>query len=113
MVFSAGNAGPGPGTITAPKEAKNLIVVGNARSEGRPVPQIDSMAPSSSRGPALDGRILPTVVAPGDSVASTRRIGGARLLRIADRRERAQSRPRTAPEPAWRRRGTWLAWRYC
>lgn len=76
MVFSAGNAGPGAGTITAPKEAKNLIVVGNALGS-RPTPQIDTVAPTSSRGPALDGRILPTLVAPGHLVASTRRVGGA------------------------------------
>lgn len=76
MVFSAGNTGPGAGTITAPKEAKNLIVVGNALG-ARPIPQIDSVSASSSRGPALDGRTLPNVVAPGNSIASTMRVGGA------------------------------------
>lgn len=76
MLFSAGNTGPAAGTITAPKEAKNLIVVGSALGT-RPTPQIDSIAPSSSRGPAQDGRVLPTVVAPGDMIASTRRVGGA------------------------------------
>lgn len=76
MVFSAGNTGPAAGSITAPKEAKNLIVVGSALST-RPTPQIDTIAPTSSRGPALDGRWLPTLVAPGDSIASARRIGGA------------------------------------
>lgn len=81
LVFSAGNAGPGPNTITAPKEAKNLIVVGNALS-ARPAPLIDHIAPTSSRGPTLDGRIVPTIVAPGDSIASTRRIGGANFCGI-------------------------------
>lgn len=76
LVFSAGNAGPSAGSITAPKEAKNPIVVGNALA-ARPSPRIDTISPTSSRGPAQDGRILPTIVAPGDNIASTRRIGGA------------------------------------
>lgn len=76
LVFSAGNGGPQAGTISAPKEAKNPIVVGNSLS-ARPAPRIEEINGSSARGPALDGRILPTLVAPGTLVASTRRIGGA------------------------------------
>lgn len=76
LVFSAGNGGPQAGTISAPKEAKNVIVVGNSLS-ARPIPRIDEINGASARGPALDGRILPTVVAPGTEIASARRIGGA------------------------------------
>jgi len=76
LVFSAGNGGPQPGTISAPKEAKNVIVVGNSLS-ARPVPRIDEINGASARGPALDGRFLPTVVAPGTEIASVRRMGGA------------------------------------
>ena len=32
IIFSAGNAGPGEGTITPPKEAKNPIIVGNSHT---------------------------------------------------------------------------------
>ena len=69
-VFSAGNNGPGSSTIGPPKQGKNLIVVGasmNYRSGS-----IDAMAYFSSRGPAADGRWLPTVTAPGDTIASAR-----------------------------------------
>jgi subtilisin family serine protease len=73
IVFSAGNAGPEASTITGPKENKNSIVVGNSLTF-RPVvgdtDDIRGVANSSSRGPALDGRLLPTVVAPGTDVAS-------------------------------------------
>lgn len=69
-VFSAGNSGPGASTLTAPKEAKNLIVV--ASSANYRVGSIDSIASSSSRGPAADGRIVPTLTAPGEEIASTR-----------------------------------------
>lgn len=72
IVFSAGNEGPGEGTITPPKEAKNPIVVGNSLTFG-PGPALDDIrgiAPLSSRGPALDGRLLPNVVAPGTNVFS-------------------------------------------
>ena len=65
FVFSAGNSGSGASTITAPKEAKNIIVVGNANG-------VNAINNGSSRGPALDGRILPTIVAPGTNIPSAR-----------------------------------------
>jgi subtilisin family serine protease len=64
IVFCAGNNGPEAQTMDAPTEAKNVIVVGatqNRREDG----DIDTMADYSSRGPAVDGRLIPTVVAPG------------------------------------------------
>ncbi len=75
-VFSAGNngssscannygAGIGWGNITGGhKQAKNVVTVGN-------VTRLDGLAPSSSRGPASDGRIKPDVVAVGTQVYST------------------------------------------
>ncbi|MBD2768496.1 S8 family serine peptidase [Hymenobacter sp. BT664] len=73
-VFSSGNsggdnygygAGPGWGNITGGhKMGKNVITVGN-------VLYTDALAPSSSRGPAKDGRIKPDVCAVGTSVTST------------------------------------------
>lgn len=73
-VFSAGNSGPSSFTITAPHEAKNLITVGASRNFR--VGSIDTLAIFSSRGPAVDGRWLPTVAAPGEQIASTRNDGG-------------------------------------
>ncbi len=69
-VFSAGNSGPSAHTLTAPKEAKNLIVV--ASSINYRVGNIDNISSFSSRGPAVDGRWVPTITAPGEQIASTR-----------------------------------------
>ena len=75
LVFSAGNSGPGSQTLTSPKEAKNLIVT--AASLNYRVGSIDSIASFSSRGPAVDGRTIPTITAPGDQIASARNdLGG-------------------------------------
>lgn len=70
MVFSAGNSGPTGTSITEPKEAKNLIVVGASSNYPRVGTSIDNIAYFSSRGPAQDGRILPTVMAPGYQTTS-------------------------------------------
>jgi len=75
VVFSVHNDGPGPQTIHAPSEAKNIIAVGavqNARDEG----DIERIAEFSGRGPAVDGRVVPTVVAPGEWVTSARHRDG-------------------------------------
>jgi subtilisin family serine protease len=75
-VFAAGNAGPGPFSITAPQEAKNLIVT--ASSTNYRVDGIDFISDFSSVGPAVDGRWVPTVAAPGEGIASSRNdLGGS------------------------------------
>jgi hypothetical protein len=61
VVFAAGNAGPSGSTVGYPGTAKNCITVGATR---RP-PDQEQMADYSSRGPAHDGRMKPTVTAPG------------------------------------------------
>ncbi len=82
QVFSAGNSGPGASTITEPKEAKNIISVAN--SFNRRAGSIDSISASSSRGPAIDGRVLPTLTAPGSTIASSRNdLGGSCATAIA------------------------------
>ncbi len=68
IVFSAGNSGPGSQSLTAPKEAKNVVVTGGTQTYR--AGDIDNMYNSSSRGPAVDGRVLPTVGAPGQQVSS-------------------------------------------
>lgn len=73
IVFSAGNSGAGG--LTAPKEAKNVIVTAGTQTH-RVSGNIDAMYSSSSRGPAEDGRWVPTIAAPGQSVASTRNDDG-------------------------------------
>jgi subtilisin family serine protease len=78
LVFSAGNSGVGDGEtsrITSPKEAKNMIAV--AASNGQRAGNTELIASFSSRGPALDGRVVPTVTAPGASIASTRSWAGS------------------------------------
>lgn len=75
IVFSAGNSGPEPGTITGPKECKNAIVVGNSLTwrPGLGAPDdVRGISTSSSRGPTRDGRLAPIVVAPGTDVSSAR-----------------------------------------
>ena len=73
IVFSAGNSGASG--LTAPKEAKNVIVTAGTQTH-RVSGNIDAMYGSSSRGPAVDGRWVPTIAAPGQSVASTRNDDG-------------------------------------
>ena len=76
MVFNAGNKGPDPSTIPAPMEAKNLITVG-AIDNWRVGGNLHTVVEYSSRGPTLDGRMFPTVVAPGRRVgAAEHRLGG-------------------------------------
>ena len=74
VVFSAGNTGGRPRSILQPHECKNAIVVGNSLNsrpgQGFPADDIRGIAGTSSRGPAVDGRILPTIVAPGTNVPS-------------------------------------------
>jgi subtilisin family serine protease len=75
FVFSAGNSGSGASTITSPKEAKNIITVGATRGHRAGI--VDDMASFSSRGPAKDGRVEPTVSAPGERIVSARAYTGA------------------------------------
>jgi subtilisin family serine protease len=72
---SAGNAGPGSGTIAAPADAFGILTCGAVTSTG-------SISSFSSRGPTFDGRIKPEVCARGSSTwlataASTTSAGSA------------------------------------
>ncbi len=63
-VFSAGNAGSGFSTITGGrKAAKNTIATANLEYQ-------DVLTPSSSRGPAADGRLKPDISANGTNQMS-------------------------------------------
>ena len=65
VTFSAGNSGPGIGTIDPPSTAKNVISVGATDDSSG-----NNIADFSSRGPCSDGRIKPDIVAPGVNVNS-------------------------------------------
>ena len=76
-VFSAGNAGYLAHTLTAPKEAKNIIVAASSANYFA-LNGIDEISSFSSHGPTADGRFGPTIAAPGESIASARNdLGGA------------------------------------
>lgn len=77
IVSSAGNVGPDDKTIGPPKEAKNLIVVGAGCTRPNDERCRDDLWKGSSRGPASDGRILPTLVAPGTEVWGAAHRSGA------------------------------------
>ncbi len=74
LEFSAGNAGPGSLTIGSPAVAKNVIATGASQNDrfGLFIYEDghDAMADFSSRGPCIDGRIKPDVVAPGTWISS-------------------------------------------
>ena len=74
VIVANGNAGArGHGSVGSPATAKNIIAVG-AIDGAEP----DRIAPFSSRGPSLDGRIKPTLVAPGVRVVSAMHRGKCR-----------------------------------
>ena len=75
LVFSVMNGSGGVSTQGSPDEGKNLIGVGGTGS-GRGTPGMDDLCTCSAHGPALDGRFLPTIVAPGQNVMSTRAAQG-------------------------------------
>ncbi len=78
LVFSAGNAGPGAQTLDTPASAKNVLAVGAsenvpgtlAMTYGLYADGPDVMADFSSRGPCMDGRLKPDIVAPGTWISS-------------------------------------------
>lgn len=82
LVCAAGNEGGRNSSISNPHESKNDIVVGNAltsRPGQFPSDDVRGISGTSSRGPAIDGRILPTVVAPGTDVSSAHSRTSARV----------------------------------
>ena len=63
-VFSAGNNGPGAGTVNSPASLPEAFAVGAVDSD-------DDVANFSGRGPSLWGEIRPHVAAPGVDVRSS------------------------------------------
>jgi len=73
-VLSFMNGYGGTSTQGTPDEAKNLFNIGSTKmqtSSGTQILQIDDLSSNSAHGPALDGRTIPHMVAPGCYVDST------------------------------------------
>jgi PKD repeat protein len=70
IAVSAGNSGPGSGTVGIPGDAFNIFCVGSMNDANSDSRVGDSISGFSSRGPLDDGRIAPTVVAPGQNIMS-------------------------------------------
>ncbi len=76
VLYAAGNSGPNGTTVGSPGTAKNVLTVGASENK-RPDQDADGDNPDqiagfSSRGPTLDGRVKPDVVAPGTWILSSR-----------------------------------------
>jgi subtilisin family serine protease len=82
-VLSFMNGGGGFQSQGTPDEGKNLFTIGSTKmqtSATAQIAQIDDLSSNSAHGPALDGRTIPAMVAPGCSVDSTISSTGYGLL---------------------------------
>ncbi|MCK4444554.1 MAG: S8 family serine peptidase, partial [Thermoplasmata archaeon] len=70
IAVSAGNDGPGAGTVSIPGDAFNILTVGSINDGNSDSRVGDVLSGFSSRGPLDDGRIKPDVVAPGQNIMS-------------------------------------------
>lgn len=75
VVVSAGNSGPGEGTVAKPGDDPFVITVGAADTAGTADTADDAVAAFSSRGQVAGGTAKPDVVAPGVSLVSARAPG--------------------------------------
>ncbi len=74
FVLSFMNGNGGTSSQGTPDEAKNLFNIGSTKMQtgsGAQILQIDDVSSNSAHGPALDGRTIPHIVAPGCSVESS------------------------------------------
>ena len=72
-VLSIMNGYGGTSSQGTPDEAKNVITVGSTKAQtsaGAAIAAFDDISSNSAHGPALDGRRIPHLVAPGCSVDS-------------------------------------------
>lgn len=73
-VLSIMNGDGGVSSQGAPDEGKNMFTIGSTKMQDSPTvqyTQIDDISDNSAHGPALDGRSIPALVAPGCDVDST------------------------------------------
>jgi Subtilase family len=72
-VLSFMNGNGGTSSQGSPDEAKNVITVGSTKGQNSNlsvIPQFNDVSSNSAHGPALDGRRIPHLVAPGCSIDS-------------------------------------------
>jgi subtilisin family serine protease len=82
-VLSIMNGYGGTSTQGSPDEAKNTFTIGSTymqSTSGYQYLNINDLSPNTAHGPALDGRIIPHMVAPGCYVDSTYSGGGHGLM---------------------------------
>jgi hypothetical protein len=80
--ISAGNSGPGAGTVASPGMAYNVISVANVATKSTASRADDNIATSSSRGPTPGGRKKPDLTAPGSSIWLPSHYGRATWLQV-------------------------------
>ncbi|MCP4654680.1 MAG: S8 family serine peptidase [bacterium] len=82
-VLSFMNGYGGTSSQGTPDEAKNILTIGSTEmqyADGSQILAIDDLSVNSAHGPALDGRTIPHLVAPGCRVDSTVTGGSHSLL---------------------------------
>lgn len=82
-VLSFMNGNGGTSTQGSPDEAKNLFNIGSTKMQtgsGQQILDVFDLSSNSAHGPALDGRTIPHMVAPGCNVDSTTPSNGYGLL---------------------------------
>lgn len=77
VVVSAGNYGPGAGTVAVPGTSRKVITVGAVKT-AKPSGKLKSDAGCSGQGPTKACVIKPDVIAPGYHIISCNSITGAR-----------------------------------
>jgi hypothetical protein len=83
FVLSFMNGGGGTSSQGTPDEGKNLFNIGSTKMQtgsGSQILEINDVSSNSAHGPALDGRTIPHMVAPGCSVDSSVSGSGYGLL---------------------------------
>ena len=70
VTISAGNDGPGTGTLNSPSIAYNVLSVANVWDNGTTTRADDVIWSGSSRGPTPSGRRKPDLAAPGTNITS-------------------------------------------
>lgn len=82
-VLSFMNGNGGTSSQGSPDEAKNIFNIGSTKGQntnGSQILQIDDLSSNTAHGPALDGRTIPHMVAPGCRVDSAGSATGYALL---------------------------------
>ncbi|MET0226147.1 MAG: S8 family serine peptidase, partial [Dokdonella sp.] len=82
-VRSVMNGDGGTSSQGPPDEGKNLFTIGSTWLQDSPTlqnPDIDDLSSNSAHGPALDGRSIPALVAPGCDVDSSASATGYELM---------------------------------